>query len=728
MNRKYFIFIISLAALICIGFLSENVYSLGHYKSMGGTGGTVANCNVCHDFVNGRYQNPDATHNLRWVKTTIKVCSTSTDIACNVDGDCPTGESCTTVGTVKFDRFSKDDSPAQTPPYDGTLADGNNALLDGACEVCHHPIELFTDENSNSRWDPGEPSTDLNGNGLCDPGESYVDVDHNGKCDPGTKYHYSYNYAPYGDTTNHHDGENCTGCHPHFLDDINNYFEPRFPGNQSHYTHFTDPKGPKLGDSNCTYCHYSNSVLDLFKDGKPLSETEVCDTCHGKGGDYELNGYGSIADAKANWEVGIYEPPLASGDWPSKLREGQEFWCLNCHDNSPAVIDTPSTPNTDPVTAPNVAGDSTKNYSYFSSGHGHASPPVSCSGVPGVNGCHYTLFPHIDGKARTYVASSDNYQSGYRLSANMSIPRNTELGSGAFELCVSCHSWTKLISDVSNFRDINTGKQLHDLHLGTGSIVFNSWDSDWDSSDYDEDCFYGTCGDSKVSCTACHNVHGSPMYGGAGGLVPCPPMIRHGELISSPGTNNKVPAFSFRWLDEHGVETADFNNSLYGYMICGGPDDISLNHVCWGCHETQNLQYKRVPETAEAVTIHEVKTTDTDGNPYPTCTGTDNNTFHKGAPIRYHVSFTITGPAASYYVVARGTVQKAIGTGPQQTFQAAQTLTPGNTYHWCWDKQLPSSVNTPLDVKVTFEVGMFDTPGGTLKQLDLKGHLFNIVE
>src|SRR4030042_6461521 len=201
MNRKYFIFIITLVALICIGFFSGNVYSLGHYKSLGGTGGTVANCNVCHDFVNGRYQNPDATHNLRWVKTTIKVCSISTDIACDVDVNCPAGETCTTVGTVKFDRFSKDDLPAQTPPYNGTLADGNNALLDGACEVCHHPIELFTDSNLNNRWDLGEPLTDLNGDGLCDPGETYHDVESNGKCDPGPKYH---NYAGDTPTMSHH--------------------------------------------------------------------------------------------------------------------------------------------------------------------------------------------------------------------------------------------------------------------------------------------------------------------------------------------------------------------------------------------------------------------------------------------------------------------------------------------------------------------------------------------
>jgi hypothetical protein len=722
MNKKYFIFIIPLVALICIGFLSGNVYSLGHYKSLGGTGGTVTNCNVCHDFVNGRYQNPDLTHNLRWVKTTIKVCSTSTDIACNVNADCPTGETCTTVGTVKFDRFSKDDPPQQTsPPYDGTLADGNNALLDGACEVCHHPVELFTDTNSNGRWDPGEQSTDLNLNGLCDPGELYVDVDHNGKCDPGTKYH---NYAPYGDTTNHHDGENCTGCHPHFLDDINNYFEPRFPGNQSHYTHFTDPKGPKLGDSNCTYCHFSSSVFDLFKDGKPLNDTHVCDTCHGKGGDYELSGYGSIADAKANWDVGIYEPPLVSGNWPSKLRDGQEFWCLNCHDNAPAVIDTPSTSATDPVTAPNVAGDSTKNYSYFSSGHGHASPPVSCSGVPGVNGCHNTLIPHIDGNPRTYQASSHNYQSGYRLSANMSIPRDTELGPGAFELCVSCHSWTKLISDLSNFRDQNTGKQLHEEHLGPGSTVWQSWDSDWDSSTFPYDCSAGGCADSKPSCTACHNVHGSPMF--FGGLIPCPPMIRHGELISSPGTSDKVPAFTFRWLDEHEVETDDFNNSRYGYMICGAPDDISLNHVCWGCHTTQYLQYYRVPGAAESVTIHEVWTTLTDGNPHPICSGTREDTFSPGDPIRYHVSFTINGPAANYYVAVRGTVQKASGTGGKLTFQMAQTLTPGSTYHWCFDKTVPTAVPIPTDLKVTMEVYMLDTPGGTLKQLELMGHLFHI--
>ena len=69
MYKKYFILIIiiPLIALIAIGIFSGNVYSLGHY----GIGGSVADCNICHDFAGGAYNNPPA-FNLRWVKSNIE--------------------------------------------------------------------------------------------------------------------------------------------------------------------------------------------------------------------------------------------------------------------------------------------------------------------------------------------------------------------------------------------------------------------------------------------------------------------------------------------------------------------------------------------------------------------------------------------------------------------------------------------------------------------------------
>ena len=46
--------------------------------------------------------------------------------------------------------------------------------------------------------------------------------------------------------------------------------------------------------------------------------------------------------------------------------------------------------------------------------------------------------------------------------------------------------------------------------------------------------------DSRTACTSCHNVHGSST--GA--------MIRYGELISTPGTTDKVPALDFTYLGD----------------------------------------------------------------------------------------------------------------------------------------------------------------------------------
>jgi hypothetical protein len=51
MNKKYFLLVIPLIALMATGILSGNVYAgpSGHY----GIGGSASDCNICHDFVNG---------------------------------------------------------------------------------------------------------------------------------------------------------------------------------------------------------------------------------------------------------------------------------------------------------------------------------------------------------------------------------------------------------------------------------------------------------------------------------------------------------------------------------------------------------------------------------------------------------------------------------------------------------------------------------------------------
>jgi hypothetical protein len=701
MKRKYFIFIIALVALVCTGILSGNVYPLGHHKDMGGPGGYVQDCNICHDFVNGYYENPPSGYNLRWVRTEIKACSVSPTF-CSVNEDCPLGETCikscsisntgcnvdtdcplypneTCGKTVKFVKFSKDDSP-YPGVADGTLADGPSPY-DGPCEVCHTAIDYHTN----------------NGTG-----------------------------AP------HFDAQDCTVCHLHFADDIVNYFQPYFVGGQSHYTHFDDPKGPQLGSGACfTACHKSPSNFKIFKDDKEIADTTVCDACHSPKGFFDGVPFDGVGDmdpgnpnsvaygAKFNWEQGIYEPVVPPAQWPSRLKAGKEQWCAGCHDrccfqDGSSVIKG--------VSAPNVMGDNVT-YGYNVSGHGRNTyNPIYCLD------CHDATALHTDGKARTYKASSKNYQSGYRLKTGMAIPRYLQYGIHAFDLCFQCHIYSDVFGPKSNFRNDLTGKDLHETHLGMSFRAEICWDSDWSGGRcINPDLDTGTresC-DSAMSCTACHNVHGSPCLSGDNTVVPCSdplktPMIRHGELISTPGTSDKVPALRFNWYKENNDPTTDFDVSRWGGLLCGSASpsyDVNYNHVCWGCHSKGEVKYYRAPGGAVMVTVNGVWTADT-------VTGDPESTFNPGGPVRYNVSFTINGPD-TYYVKAIVVAKNTSGTDWQKKYSKSQMLSAGD-YEWMWNKTIPSTASHGSSAKVTITVKMFDSPGGTLIHSDKKTWDFNI--
>jgi hypothetical protein len=205
------------------------------------------------------------------------------------------------------------------------------------------------------------------------------------------------------------------------------------------------------------------------------------------------------------------------------------------------------------IYAPNVIGedldqDQVIDYGFYVNGH-----KKNCLS------CHDASSSHIDHEHRTYESESDNYQAGYRLkSVNggepMNIPRP---GSDPianwqdFALCFDCHSRDKLLGenysdvDQTNFwHDDSSIANSHDFHLSmTGAHV----DSDWNGS-----------ADSAQSCITCHNVHGSPAQ----------MMIRHGELISSPGTFDKVPALDFVYLGmSSGYGTATWSAPSGDYYV-----------------------------------------------------------------------------------------------------------------------------------------------------------------
>jgi hypothetical protein len=194
---------------------------------------------------------------------------------------------------------------------------------------------------------------------------------------------------------------------------------------------------------------------------------------------------------------------------------------------------------------------------------------------------------------------------------------------------------------------------------------------------------------------------------GAGTLGPNPVMIRHGELISTPGTTDKVPAFDFRWYDEGNDMTAELNESRSGGMLCGNTKYLGYNHVCYGCHPTGEKKYSRVPGEGEGVITHQVWTTDLNNNPL--------TTFSPGDDIRYHVSFTVFGdpeyPDHSYYVktTASGGVSSDYPDAPgswRHVLNRNAYLTENadaDPYVWTWDRTIPTDSNAVpalLSVKI----------------------------
>ena len=240
----------------------------------------------------------------------------------------------------------------------------------------------------------------------------------------------------------------------------------------------------------------------LFADMNFFEVTHVCDTCHSPGG-----AFGGVAMAKANWSAGIYETDGAT------LQSGKEQWCATCHDDQQANSQADGTG----INAPNVIGDNSI-YGFYVTGH-----KINCLS------CHDASKKHIDHEHRTYEvddstgAAVNPYGDSYRLKVPSNKPSK--------EFCFICHNSTEVLgqksSDVSHtnfWNDDATIENSHWSHVGFSGAHF---DSDWDGTH-----------DSRESCITCHNVHGSPTE----------VMIRHGELISTYGTTDKVPALNFAYL------------------------------------------------------------------------------------------------------------------------------------------------------------------------------------
>jgi hypothetical protein len=338
---------------------------------------------------------------------------------------------------------------------------------------------------------------------------------------------------------------------------------------KSHATHFFSNKGPQLShdESGCYVCHADGHQQcvgqPLFADLLPLSLTDVCDNCHSPDGAYDGVDDPQLG-AKANWDNGVYERDGTT------IQSGKEKWCAGCHDDEAANSKADSTG----VSAPNVVGNN-DTYGFYVTGH-----KINCLS------CHNANKNHIDHEHRTYASWLNNYQAGYRLKSSvtggepMIIPRLIYLDCDPIEnwqyfaLCFECHNRNEVLGDDfydvdhTNFWHNNDDMggiwNAHDLHLQFTSL---NYDSDWD----------GTA-DSMESCVTCHNVHGSTTH----------VMIRHGELISTYGTTDKVPALDFQYIG-----CSSLACSVAGKMNMAARQFIAENGVCDSCHGA--YPYYRTP-------------------------------------------------------------------------------------------------------------------------------------
>jgi cytochrome c551/c552 len=311
--------------------------------------------------------------------------------------------------------------------------------------------------------------------------------------------------------------------------------------------------------------------------------SDATDTIYYDGGTSQVQKVKSQQSNGGTWvSLGRYDFQGAGGEYVELAQSASGFTIADAIQWS----DAPSAG----IYAPNVVGDNTTYGCYV---NGHNGPGMDCLS------CHDASKQHIDHEHRTYASASDNYQAGYRLLAPMVVPRPPRGDIYAylddFELCGNCHNLYEVlganVQDEShtNFKaDAAPSRSGHTYHLALTSVHS---DSDWD----------GTA-DSTQTCTTCHNVHGSTSVG---------PQLRHGELISTYGTTDKVPALNFSYLPAG----ADLWNSTGSKSAMVG-NLLSQNGVCNACHSTYTLY--RTPYLGP-----KVLTTKADPDPAPADGATD---------------------------------------------------------------------------------------------------------
>ena len=367
-------------------------------------------------------------------------------------------------------------------------------------------------------------------------------------------------------------GISCLACHHSFVEIYCEGCHEDTDMN-SHGTHTQGTaKGPEA--MGCADCHFGTDKALI---------SGACDECHSPGGAFD-----GVQMGLDSWD-NVYQ---ADG---KTLRAGQGNWCLSCHDDDPNTSGVNESSWINGVYAPNIAGDENNGSTYGFNITGHKVGCLSChvSTKQHIDGEHRTYEVKNDGEASQFVPDANAYVDGYRLGDGSSLvpsPVRTALKVADYALCFQCHNPDEVLGfeldqeDTShtNFWDnsprVTSIGNAHNYHLRVGG---RTGDTDWDG-----------LVDSWPNCVTCHNVHGSPTK-----------MLRHGELISTPGTVDKVPALDFSYVktqtDSSLVVIPDLSLLLVdseGGWTQYGSGKLSSNHVCSACHNEDLAQYLRTPK------------------------------------------------------------------------------------------------------------------------------------
>ncbi len=270
----------------------------------------------------------------------------------------------------------------------------------------------------------------------------------------------------------------------------------RINESRSHFSHIYAERGPYMI---CTNCHSTNEPY-TFKDGKSLSETIICNTCHSPGGTFD--GVGDpIIGAKSNWKNGVYN----NGN--DNLKVGKEKWCVGCHDDNPAIVKG--------EVAPNKSGDN-NTYGYYITGHGRVLTYDRMSwqslqdiGNPGANKtcdeCHNVTSRHIT------VGQNDNnrLKSGYDNNQNNDNCNNCHNGPNP-----SPQFYTNSIDYEKSTHGGKNCTDCHDVHGSNGKGMTKEIDEGLCNKCHNGheghalNVQFGKNGKTySLECTSCHNVH-----------------------------------------------------------------------------------------------------------------------------------------------------------------------------------------------------------------------------